>query len=121
VLRGEERLMLRRERKPEKLKKEKAMRVSGGVFSAETDRQLWEALRTLRLDLARKHNVPPYVVFHDATLAQMVRMRPRTLDEFAGITGVGERKLAAYGQAFLDAINTDIVTMPQVEPVTDAG
>jgi len=48
----------------------------------------------------KKQNVPPYVVFHDATLAQMVERRPQTLSEMAHISGVGERKLEAFGADF---------------------
>jgi ATP-dependent DNA helicase RecQ len=114
VLRGERRLMLRRERK--KLKEEARVKVKpnaaaagAGVFGTEADSSLWEALRTLRLELARVQGVPPYVVFHDATLAAMLERRPRTLEELAHISGVGERKLAAYGRAFLDVILAHLV------------
>ncbi len=103
VLRGEERLMLRREIKPEKKTKKAAPRVRA-AFSSETDPVLWDALRARRLQLAKAQGVPPYVVFHDATLAAMVERRPRTLSEFAELSGVGERKLAAYGDDFLEVI-----------------
>jgi ATP-dependent DNA helicase RecQ len=102
VLRGEERLMLRREIKVGKTKKT-APRAST-VFANTTDSALWEALRARRRQLALDQGVPPYVVFHDATLTQMIERRPRTLSEFGEISGVGERKLAAYGQAFLEII-----------------
>ncbi|MBI5612243.1 MAG: DNA helicase RecQ [Gammaproteobacteria bacterium] len=104
VLRGEQRLMLRRDVKPEKTKKPKAARAVRGPFTGEADLRLWEALRARRLELARKQGVPPYVVFHDATLAAMVERRPRTLEALAHISGVGERKLAAYGADFLGVI-----------------
>jgi ATP-dependent DNA helicase RecQ len=104
VLRGEERLLLRRDVKPDKVKKTKTARVVRGPFAGDADQRLWEALRGRRLELARKQGVPPYVVFHDATLAAMVEQRPRTLDELAHINGVGERKLAAYGGDFLGVI-----------------
>ncbi len=104
VLRGAERLMLRRDAKPGKAKKTKTTREARGPFAGESDRRLWEVLRTRRLELARKQGVPPYVVFHDATLAEMVERRPQTLDELAHVSGVGERKLAAYGEEFLGLI-----------------
>ena len=104
ILRGDERLMLRRDAKPEKIKKPKTARVARGPFTDAADLRLWEALRARRLELARKQGVPPYVVFHDATLAEMVERRPRTLAEFIHINGVGERKLAAYGGDFLGVI-----------------
>jgi len=112
VLRGDERLMLRREqiRKPSaSTGKGRAVARSaarGAAFTSAADATLWQALRTLRLELARAQGVPPYVVFHDATLAAMVERRPRTLAELAHISGVGERKLAAYGEDFLRILLT---------------
>ncbi len=105
VLRAEERLMLRRETKPEKKTKKVAVRARA-AFMGGTDSVLWEALRARRLKLAKAQGVPPYVVFHDATLAAMAERRPQSLGEFAEISGVGERKLAAYGAEFLEVILT---------------
>ena len=102
VLRGEERLMLRREIKSEKTRKAAAR--ARTAFANTTDSALWEALRARRRQLALDQGVPPYVVFHDATLTQMIERRQRTLGEFGEISGVGERKLAAYGQEFLEII-----------------
>jgi ATP-dependent DNA helicase RecQ len=65
---------------------------------------LFEALRALRRDLAAEAGVPPYVVFHDAVLRAMAAQRPASRADLATIPGVGERKLAAYGEAFLKAI-----------------
>jgi ATP-dependent DNA helicase RecQ len=104
VLRGDERLMLRRELRPEKTRKSKAARAAPAAFTGVADQRLWQALRARRLELARAQGVPPYVVFHDATLAAMVERRPRTLAELAHIPGVGERKLDAYGEDFLGVI-----------------
>ncbi|MHB8258436.1 MAG: DNA helicase RecQ [Acidiferrobacterales bacterium] len=104
VLRGEELLMLRRDALPERSKKVKTVRAVRAAFFQDADRRLWEALRVRRLELAREQGVPPYVVFHDTTLAEMVEHRPRTLKELAHISGVGERKLAAYGADFIDVI-----------------
>jgi ATP-dependent DNA helicase RecQ len=61
-------------------------------------------LRALRQELAKAQNVPPYVIFHDATLRQMLRVRPVSLDEMMQVSGVGEAKLRRYGQAFLDVL-----------------
>ena len=104
VLRGEESLWLRRELKPARIKKTKTARGAASPFTTERDQTLWEALRALRRKLAEKQGVPPYVVFHDATLAEMVALRPQSLTEFANISGVGERKLAAYGEDFVGVI-----------------
>ena len=59
------------------------------------------ALKAWRSEVARAHNLPPYVVFHDATLAEMAQRRPASLDELAEISGVGARKLDAYGSEIL--------------------
>jgi ATP-dependent DNA helicase RecQ len=67
---------------------------------------LFEALREVRRELARVAGLPPYVIFHDATLREMAALRPRTLGELAEIAGVGARKLEAYGQEFVDAIRS---------------
>ena len=118
VLRGETRLMLRRDAKPEKAKKARTARAPHGAFTSEADAPLWQALRARRLELARAQGVPPYVVFHDATLAAMVERRPRTLEELAHISGVGERKLAAYGADFLRVILAHAGTPDADEPAT---
>ena len=68
---------------------------------------LFEALREKRRDLAREGNVPPYVIFHDAVLRTMAEMKPDSLAQLGTISGVGERKLAAYGDAFLAVIRGD--------------
>jgi ATP-dependent DNA helicase RecQ len=72
---------------------------------AEGDQDLLAALKTLRLDLARAKKVPAYVVFPDATLMEMARARPATLDEMADINGVGPRKLEDFGEIFLKTVS----------------
>ncbi|MBI3156743.1 MAG: DNA helicase RecQ [Burkholderiales bacterium] len=62
------------------------------------------ALKAWRAEVARAHNVPAYVVFHDATLAEMARTRPATPEALAGISGVGSKKLDAYGEAILHVL-----------------
>ena len=74
-----------------------------GVATADGD-ALFERLRILRKQLADTQGLPPYVIFHDATLREMVARRPQTLSQFAGIRGVGEGKLARYGQQFIAAL-----------------
>jgi ATP-dependent DNA helicase RecQ len=100
LLRGEETLQLARQTAP--VKREKKSRGSVAVSGDP----LFEALRQRRRELAQKQGVPPYVVFHDSTLAAMAAERPQTLHEFAGLPGVGERKLETYGSAFLEVIRT---------------
>ena len=65
---------------------------------------LWEGLRDCRRELAEEQGVPPYVIFHDSTLIEMCSVVPKTLDDFSKLSGVGERKLMKYGEAFLAAI-----------------
>jgi ATP-dependent DNA helicase RecQ len=68
------------------------------------DRDLFEALRDRRTELARQQDVPPYVVFNDDTLRAMVEHRPTTLQAFRQLHGVGDVKLERYGETFLDVI-----------------
>jgi ATP-dependent DNA helicase RecQ len=74
-----------------------------GEISANGE-ALFQRLRTLRKELADTQGVPPYVIFHDSTLREMAARRPRTLDQFAQISGVGAGKLARYGQRFIAAL-----------------
>jgi ATP-dependent DNA helicase RecQ len=78
---------------------------SGGVAAAAfdgTSRELWERLRAWRAATAKEHGVPAYVVFHDATLAELVRERPATKAALARISGVGAQKLERYGAELLE-------------------
>ncbi len=70
------------------------------------DRELFEALRAVRLTVARERRVPPYVVFHDRTLREMARLRPTTPGALMQVHGVGEQKAERFGGAFLDAIQS---------------
>jgi ATP-dependent DNA helicase RecQ len=101
LLRGEVTLELRRELTT-KAPKSAASAASQLVRSEE--RETWEALRALRRKLAEEHGVPPYVIFPDATLLEMLRSQPGTLSDMARISGVGARKLERYGEAFLEAL-----------------
>ncbi|MDT7833907.1 DNA helicase RecQ [Aquabacterium sp. OR-4] len=67
----------------------------------EAGLQRFAALKAWRAEVARAHKLPPYVVFHDATLAEMAREAPGSLDDLAGISGVGAKKLEAYGSEIL--------------------
>ena len=72
------------------------------------DDALFEKLRVWRQAAAREHNVPAYVIFHDATLAQIAQLRPATLDQLGGVSGVGARKLEAYGEGILAVVNAAV-------------
>ncbi|MGE0080100.1 MAG: DNA helicase RecQ [Thiohalomonadaceae bacterium] len=101
VLRGEERLFLRKEAAPVRASHKKGRTTAPPLGAGG---ELWEELRALRRRLADEHDVPPYIIFNDATLAELVEHRPQTLGELADIHGFGERKLAAYGKALLDVL-----------------
>ena len=101
LLRGETTVQLREERKQPALRRKPA-RKSGAVSDA--DRALWDALRECRKELAKERDVPPYVIFHDATLMQMMEYRPTNRDAMLGLNGVGPSKLDRYGEAFLEVI-----------------
>ena len=102
LLRGEQALQLRREPKPQASAKGSASSASQLVRIEE--REQWEALRTLRRNLAQEHSVPPYVIFPDATLLEMLRSKPGSMAEMAQVSGVGARKLERYGMAFLEVL-----------------
>lgn len=68
------------------------------------DDELFQRLRTLRQEIARKNAVPPYIIFHDRTLQELAAVRPTRKEHFYAVSGVGETKKDQYGQAFLDAI-----------------
>jgi ATP-dependent DNA helicase RecQ len=101
VLRGEQSLWLRRDIKPAK---RGAQQRDRQPFAGANDDPLWLALKAKRMDLARQQGVPPYVIFHDSTLLDMLRRRPVTLDEMAKVSGVGQAKLARYGEEFLNVL-----------------
>ncbi|MET1754240.1 DNA helicase RecQ [Novosphingobium sp. RD2P27] len=87
---------------PPKREGRRKQRGSGGANPVNDP--LFEALRTLRRELAQTQGVPPYVIFHDATLREMASARPSSLSEMGRICGIGSRKLDAYGDAFLAVI-----------------
>ncbi len=106
VLKGEERVTLRAQAamKVKKPRRDSGERSKERNDIAAHDEPLWQALRETRLRLAREQGVPPYVIFHDATLQEMLSRRPQSLSEFGTISGVGERKLEKYGEAFLSVL-----------------
>jgi ATP-dependent DNA helicase RecQ len=104
VLRGEETLMLREDIRPEKTKR--AARKTGAIAGSP----LWEALRAKRREIAEEQDVPPYVIFHDATLMEMISAMPQNLRQMAAISGIGARKLELYGEQFLEVIRAHAET-----------
>jgi ATP-dependent DNA helicase RecQ len=108
LLRGQSACTLYREvHPPAGQKRRGSATVPGGQpIPADVDRGLFDRLRDLRLRLARERGVPPYVIFHDTTLREMVQRQPKTIDDLQEVYGVGAKKAADFGDAFLDAIRT---------------
>jgi ATP-dependent DNA helicase RecQ len=101
VLKGETEVILGRPRNPVQTV-EKVKKRTGG--KRDYDQSLFDALRIRRKQLADAAGVPPFVVFSDATLAEMARLLPTDADQLHTISGVGELKLSRYGKSFLDVI-----------------
>jgi len=103
LLKGEQNLELRAERKASRSRTSARLKKDLPPIEIE-DEPLWEALRALRMDFAREQDVPPYVIFHDATLREMLARRPTAVADLSQVPGVGEKKRDAYGRAFVELI-----------------
>ena len=105
VLRGERSIELRRDPSWKARSKATKPRKAAVPISLDAESEaLFDALRSKRLELAKAQGVPPYVIFHDTTLLDMATKKPRGLEAFAGLSGVGAAKLERYGEAFLAVI-----------------
>jgi len=102
-LRDKPTLMLRAPAAP-RARRPKVARGAAQPAVTEADRDLFEALRRKRTELARAQNVPPYVIFHDKTLIELAASRPASRAEMAKVPGIGEAKLDRYGSVFLAVI-----------------
>jgi ATP-dependent DNA helicase RecQ len=98
-------LTLARQRAPRKEAPRAKSRAEAESWQ-DVDRALFERLRAVRLEIARSRGVPPYVIFHDATLREMARLRPASLDALLTVKGVGARKANDLGETFLLAIRS---------------
>ena len=117
VLKGERNVILREEQ--EVPKKSRQTRVAersverakkNGFDISANDEPLWQALRTARTAIAKQQGVPPYVIFHDATLLEILRIKPHSLGELAKITGIGATKLERYGAKII-SVMTDFTSI----------
>ncbi|WP_248281061.1 DNA helicase RecQ [Azoarcus sp. TTM-91] len=101
LLRGEAEFLMRLvpERDKRRSKRPARIDIPGGIPTT-----LFDRLRAWRAETAKERNVPAYVIFHDATLREIAVARPSSRDELAGISGIGDRKLDAYGDAILQVI-----------------
>jgi ATP-dependent DNA helicase RecQ len=106
LLRGEITLRLRKDPAPRSRKRTESR--SGErrqvTFDDSAHEALFQSLRALRLELARAQGVPPYVIFHDATLLEIARLRPTSTEALSDVPGVGAGKLARYGESFLTVV-----------------
>ena len=96
-------LILARQRRPEKGKPLRKSKAEGESWDG-VDRDLFERLRALRLRVARERGVPPYVIFHDTSLRELARLKPKTFDALRHVYGVGEKKASDYGAVLLEEI-----------------
>lgn len=104
LLRGEETVWLRQD--PERKKTSKGSASGSKRQLVVSDPDGWEKLRARRKELADEQGVPPYVIFHDATLLAMLDQKPRDLEAMGEISGIGAAKLEKYGEKFLEVLGT---------------
>jgi ATP-dependent DNA helicase RecQ len=104
ILKGDASVELVLATKPEPRQRKARGSSGGGGGANPVGDPLFEALRALRREMASEAGLPPYVIFHDATLREMAASRPASLAELGNVGGVGARKLEAYGNAFLSLI-----------------
>ncbi len=102
ILKCQQPVLLRQQSKPERLS-DKRQAVELKAFD-DNERALWEQLRAWRAKIAKEHGVPAYVIFHDSTLLELVRLRPQTEDDLRQVTGVGVRKLDKYGHDLIEIL-----------------
>jgi ATP-dependent DNA helicase RecQ len=100
ILRGEEEVRILMPPKRER----RGRNARNGADANPVGDPLFDALRACRRELAQEAGVPPYVIFHDSTLREMAEQRPSTIRDMSHISGIGQKKLDAWGDAFLAAI-----------------
>ena len=117
VLRGEQQVMLRKDIKIQKLKRSQ----NKNSFAKIKNNKFWEALRSKRKEIADAQDVPSFVIFHDATLMAMMEEMPTNQQQFAQLSGVGERKLELYTDDFLEVINEykDVEAVQQINGLSE--
>jgi ATP-dependent DNA helicase RecQ len=107
VLRGNVEVRFRKDPIPVKIKKEKSKKDPKDYQLQEGAEGLFNELREKRLELAKAQNLPPYVIFHDTTLRELANQKPQSLTDMRTISGIGEQKLAKYGEQFLKIIQNN--------------
>ena len=109
VLRGERQVQLRESvAQPGGRKRRERAPAAGAVAAGLTDsgQARYAALKAWRAEVARSHNLPAYVIFHDATLAAIAALAPSSVEQLEGVSGIGERKLEAYGEEVIRVLGT---------------
>lgn len=109
VLRGDTEVWLRRDSEITKTNTSKAERSSRAkeAYADVAENPLWHALKAKRTELAKEQGVPPYVIFHDSTLLEILNQHPNNITEMRQISGIGQAKLTRYGDAFLQVLKGD--------------
>jgi len=106
VLKGLQPVQLRQYQKPVKPKRTSAPRASYEEMElSKSEQAIFDKLRWWRVETARAHGVPAYVVFQDATLREIAKVKPVSLDQLRGVSGVGEKKLTSYGDEIVGIIS----------------
>ncbi|MRW86061.1 DNA helicase RecQ [Pseudoduganella sp. FT26W] len=105
VLKGGQKVQLRQYQKPVKAKPSRAAKGYVESDLSGEEQRIFDRLRSWRMGTAREHNVAAYIIFNDATLREIAKARPTALDDLRGISGVGEKKLASYGDEIVNLIS----------------
>lgn len=107
VLKGGQQVQLRQYQKPVKPKRApgSSAKAHPGMELSKSEQAIFEKLRWWRVETARSHGVPAYVIFVDATLREIAKVKPSSIDNLRGVTGVGEKKLVSYGDEIVAIIN----------------
>jgi len=110
ILRGEKEIWLRRDagKTKSQIAKGASPKKSNNEVASSAEEKLFIALKAQRTELAREQGVPPYVIFHDSTLLEMMKQTPTTLAQFERLSGVGQAKLEKYGQQFIQVIKSSL-------------
>ena len=107
VLKGGQQVQLRQYQKPVKPKRApgSSAKAHPEMELSKSEQAIFEKLRWWRVETARSHGVPAYVIFVDATLREIAKVKPSSIDDLRGVTGVGEKKLVSYGDEIVAIIN----------------
>jgi ATP-dependent DNA helicase RecQ len=106
VLKGGQKVQLRQYQKP--VKQKRATTAAKGYVETDlsgSEQAIFDKLRWWRVETARAHGVPAYVIFVDATLREIAKVKPTSLQDLRGVTGVGEKKLVSYGDEIVALIS----------------